>query len=97
VVGILVPLGLTTAQTAREQASLTQASAAARPWAAEYGYKLLDVRFEGPDLEVAIEGIGPQPPGRRLLIRLRGQVPAGTPVVVDTIAGELVPIGLVPA
>jgi uncharacterized hydrophobic protein (TIGR00271 family) len=96
-VGILVPLGLTTAQTAREQAALTQAAAAARPWAAASGYKLLDVRFEGPDLEVAIEGIGPQPPGGRLLIRLRGQVPAGTPVVVDTIAGEMAPIGRVPA
>ncbi len=95
--GILVPLGLTTAQTAREQAALTQTSAAARPWAAEYGYKLLDVRFEGPDLEVAIEGTGPPPPGRRLLARLRGQVPAGTPVVVDTITGGLAPIGLVPA
>ena len=71
------------AQTAREQASLNQASAAARPWAAGYGYKLLDVRFEGPDLEVAIEGTGPPPPGQGLLIRLRGRVPAGTPVGDD--------------
>lgn len=94
--GILVLLGLTTAQTAREQTALTRASAAARPWAAAYGYKLLDVRFDGPDLEVAIEGTGPPPPGRRLLARLRGQVPAGTPVVVDTIAGGQAPIGLVP-
>jgi uncharacterized hydrophobic protein (TIGR00271 family) len=93
VVAILVPLGLTTAQTAREQSSLNQASAAARPWAAEYGYKVLDVRFEGPDLEVVIEGTGPQPPGPPLLARLRGHVPAGTPVVVETIVGGLVRIG----
>jgi uncharacterized hydrophobic protein (TIGR00271 family) len=97
VAAILVPLGLTTAQTAREQASLSQASAAARPWAAEYGYKLLDVRFEGPDLEVVIEGTGPQPAGRRLLARLRGQVPAGTPVVIETIEGGRARIGLVPS
>ncbi|WP_187366472.1 hypothetical protein [Trebonia kvetii] len=46
---------------------------------------------------MAIEGIGPRPPGRRLLTRLRGQVPAGTPVVADTIEGALAPIGRVPA
>jgi uncharacterized membrane protein len=96
-VAILVPLGLATAQTAREQAALTQAAAAARPWAAGYGYALVDVRFEGPDLDVVIEGTGPGPPGGRLLARLRGQVPAGTPVVVETIAGGLVPVGHVPA
>ena len=97
VVAILVPLGLATAQTAREQAALTQAAATARPWAAGYGYALVDVRFEGPDLDVVIEGTGPEPPGGRLLAQLRGQVPAGTPVVVATIAGGLAPIGHVPA
>lgn len=97
VAAILVPLGLATATAAREQSALTQAAAAARPWAAGYGYALRDVRFEGPDLDVMIEGTGPQPPGGRLLARLRGRVPAGTPVVVDTIAGGLVPIGDVPA
>jgi hypothetical protein len=46
---------------------------------------------------VVIEGSGPEPPGGRLLALLRGQVPAGTPVVLDTIAGGLVRIGYVPA
>ncbi len=48
-------------------------------------------------LDVVNVGAGPEPPGRRLLVQLRGQVPAGTPVVVDTISGGLVPIGHVPA
>jgi len=34
---------------------------------------------------------------KKLLARLRGQLPAGTPVVVNTINGGLVPIGRVPA
>jgi uncharacterized hydrophobic protein (TIGR00271 family) len=97
VAAVLVPLGLSTARAAREQAALTQAAVAARPWAAEYGYALRDVRFEGPDLDLVIEGTGPEPPGGRLLALLRGQVPAGTPVVLDTIAGGLVPIGDVPS
>jgi hypothetical protein len=55
------------------------------------------VSFDGPDLDVDIEGTGPGPPGSLLLARLRGQLPAGMPVVVNTINGGLVPIGRVPA
>lgn len=94
---ILVPLGLTTAQTAREQVWLTRASEVARPWAARRGYALLDVRFEGQELDVVIEGTGPRPSSSQLLAQLRGQVPPGTAVVVNTIVGGLVPIGHVPA
>jgi len=94
---IVVPLGLTTMQTAREQVWLNEASTAAGTWAAERGYALQDVRFEGPELEVVIGGTGPSPPGSQLLAQLRGRVPAGTPVVVSTINRGLVPIGRVPA
>ena len=94
---ILVPLGLTTVQTAREQVWLQQAATAAQAWAARSGYALQDVSFDGLDLEVDIEGTGPGPPGSQLLARLRGQLPAGTPVVVNTINGGLVRIGRVPA
>jgi uncharacterized hydrophobic protein (TIGR00271 family) len=94
---ILVPLGLTTAQTAREQVWLQQAATAAQAWAAQSGYALQDVSFDGPDLDVDIQGTGPGPPSSKLLARLRGQLPAGTPVVVNTINGGLVPIGRVPA
>ena len=94
---ILVPLGLTTAQTAREQVWLQRADTAAQAWAAQRGYALQDVSFDGPDLDIDIEGTGPGPPSSQLLARLRGQLPAGTPVVVNTINGGLVPIGRVPA
>jgi hypothetical protein len=93
---ILVPLGLTTTQTAREQIWLERASTAAAAWAAPRGYALLDVRYEGRKLDIVIEGTGPSPPDPQLLAELRGQVPAGTPVVVNTINGGLVPIGRVP-
>ena len=94
---ILVPLGLTTAQTAREQVWLQHAHTVAQAWVAQRGYALQDVSFNGPDLDVDIEGTGPGPPGSQLLARLRGQLPAGTPVVVNTINGGLVLIGRVPA
>jgi len=93
---ILVPLTLTTAQVAREQTWLKRASQAAAPWAGQRGYALEDVSFEGSELNVAIEGSGPPPPGSQLLARLRGQLPAGTPVVVNSTTGGLQPIGHVP-
>ena len=94
---ILVPLGVTTAQTAREQLWLDRASAVARAWATEHRYALQDVKFEGSQLNVVIEGAGPNPPSAQLLKRLRGQLPAGTAVVLDTINGSMVLIGRVPA
>jgi len=94
---ILVPLGVTTAQTAREQLWLDRASAVARAWATEHRYALQDVKFEGSQLNVVIEGAGPNPPSAQLLERLRGQLPAGTAVVLDTINGNMVLIGRVPA
>jgi uncharacterized hydrophobic protein (TIGR00271 family) len=94
---ILVPLALTTAQVAREQLWLSRASADAMAWAAEHGYVVQDVSFEGPDLHVVIEGSGPGPASSQLLDRLRGQLPSGTPVYVGTVEGGLVAIGRVPA
>jgi len=94
---ILVPLGLTTAQTAREQVWLRRASTVAGAWAAEGGYALEDVSFEGSDLYVAIEGSGPRPSSSQLLARLHGQLPPGTPVIVHAMTGGLVPIGRVSA
>jgi hypothetical protein len=94
---IVVPLGITTTQTAREQVWLDQASTAAGSWAAQRGYALMDVSFDGPELDVVIEGTGPSPPGSQLLAQLRGQVPAGTPVLVSSINGRLMPVGRVPA
>ena len=93
---ILVPLVLTTAQTAREQLWLRRASAAAQAWTAGRGYVLQDVSFEGPDLHVMVEGSGPVPPSSLLLGELRGQLPAGMSVVVNTVTGGLIPIGRVP-
>jgi len=93
---ILIPLVLTTAQVAREQVWLERASQAAGPWAGQRGYALEDVSFEGSELNIAIEGSGPLPSGSQLLARLRGQLPAGTPVVVDSTTGGLLPIGDVP-
>ena len=94
---ILIPLGITTSQVAREQAWLSHASAVAAPWARAHGYALQDVSFEGSALYVTIEGTGLLPPSPELLSRLRGRLPTGTPVIISTIEGVQVPIGRVPA
>jgi len=82
---------------AREQLWLSRASAAAEAWTAGRGYVLRDVSFDGSDLHVMIEGAGPAPSSSQLLGQLRGQLPAGMPVVVNTVTGGLVLIGRVPA
>jgi uncharacterized hydrophobic protein (TIGR00271 family) len=94
---ILVPLGITTAQTAREQIWLDRASGVARAWAAAAHYAVEDVSFQGSQLHVVVEGTGPGPSTDQLLRRLRGQLPPGTAVVVDTINGSKVLIGRVPS
>ena len=60
------------------------------------GYDAI-VSFEGSDLHVMIEGSGPVPSSSQLLGELRGRVPAGTPIVVNTVTGALVMIGRVPS
>jgi len=58
---------------------------------------LRDVSFEGSDLHVTIEGSGPVPSSSQLLGELRGRLPSGMPVVVNTVTGALVLIGRVPS
>jgi uncharacterized hydrophobic protein (TIGR00271 family) len=93
---ILVPLGITTAQTAREQIWLDRASAIARAWGAADHYALEDVSFQGSQLNVAVEGTGPGPSTAQLLRMLHDQLPSGTAVVLDTLGGSRVLIGHVP-
>jgi uncharacterized hydrophobic protein (TIGR00271 family) len=92
---ILVPLGITTAQTAQEQIGLDRASATAR--AAAGNYALVDVSFQGSQLNVVIEGTGPGPSAAQLLRMLRGQLPADTAVVLDKINGSRLLVGHVPS
>jgi len=94
---ILVPLVFTTTQAAREQVWLDRALAIARPWAARRHYTLDDVKFEGSQLHVVIEGTGPGPSAAQLLRLLHDRLPAGTAVVLDTVHGSKVLIGHVPA
>jgi uncharacterized membrane protein len=93
---ILVPLGITTAATAREQIWLDRASAIARAWGAADHYALEDVSFQGSQLNVVVEGTGRGPPTARLLRMLHDQLPSGTAVVLDTLNGSRVLIGRVP-
>jgi uncharacterized hydrophobic protein (TIGR00271 family) len=93
---IAVPLTVTTVRTVLGELWQSRASSVAKQWAGDHGYDALQVGFEGSNLVVLIEGTGPPPPNGELLQLLRGQVPGGTPVVVNTIAGREAKVGEVP-
>jgi uncharacterized hydrophobic protein (TIGR00341 family) len=87
VVVILIPLVVTTRQTLELQSRQTSAQSIAQAWANEQGEILAKVEFHGSELLVVVEG--PQPPTGtdELLAELRAVLPAGTPVVLNYVAG----------
>lgn len=95
-VAILVPLGIATANVVRLQLWQGRASTVAGAWASDYGYALLDVEFRGSDLVVVVEGTGSPPPTGELLELLRGDVPGGTTVIVNSVTGRRGEAGKVP-
>ena len=93
---IVVPLTVTTARTVLGHLWQSRASSVAEGWAGDHGYELLKVGYEGANLVVLIEGIRPSPPRDELLERLRGEVPAGTPVILNAVIGQRALVGRVP-
>ena len=62
-------------------------------WATGNGERLLGVRFEGDTLVLIVEGSSDGADDAELTKLLRGDVPSGTPVAVNRIAGGRVSIG----
>ena len=62
-------------------------------WAADHGERLLGVRFDGDTLVLIVEGSTDGAGDGERTELLRGEVPSGTPVVVNRIAGRRASIG----
>jgi uncharacterized hydrophobic protein (TIGR00271 family) len=62
-------------------------------WAADNDERLLGVRFDGDTLVLIVEGPDDGAGDAELTQLLRGEVPSGTPVVVNRIAGRRASIG----
>jgi uncharacterized hydrophobic protein (TIGR00341 family) len=93
---ILAPLAVTTIRIAEVETWRSHAAEVARQWAEPTGYRVIAVDFRGDDLVVVIEGQGSNPPVDELSPMLEGQVPAGTPVIVNTVTGGELDAGSVP-
>ncbi len=62
-------------------------------WATTHGAQLLTARFDGDKLVFVVEGSTNGSQDGQLLSQLRGQIPDGTPVIVDRVVGGLSHIG----
>ncbi len=62
-------------------------------WATAHSAQLLTARFDGDKLVFVVEGLTNDSQDAELLSQLRGQVPDGTPVIVDRVAGGFSHVG----
>jgi uncharacterized hydrophobic protein (TIGR00271 family) len=65
----------------------------ASEWAEQHGERLLLARFDGTTLVLVVEGLSDGSQDRQLPRLLRGEVPGGTPVVVNRVPGRRQEIG----
>jgi uncharacterized hydrophobic protein (TIGR00271 family) len=71
------------------------ATRAGSAWASEHGERLVVARFDGDTLVLVVEGQSDGSQDRELPARLRGVVPAGTPIVVNRVPGSRETVGTV--
>ncbi len=64
-------------------------------WATAHDAQLLTARFDGDKLVFVVQGSSNGSQDAQLLSQLRGQIPDGTPVIVDRVVGGLSYIGAV--
>lgn len=64
-------------------------------WVRGYDETLLEVRYDGSELKLIVEGLSDGAQDDQLPMLLRGTVPAGTPITVNRVAGSRRKIGAV--
>jgi uncharacterized hydrophobic protein (TIGR00271 family) len=104
VFGVLVAVGavivgalaIATVRAVRQTTWRDNATAVGSVWAREGGERLLAARFDGDTLVLAVEGRGSPDRDSELPARLHGEVPSGTPVRVNRVAGQRREVGAVP-
>ena len=90
---VVVALAVATHRTVQLSNWRDAATRVGSGWAADHGERLLGVRFDGDTLVLIVEGSTDGAGDGELTELLRGEVPSGTPVVVNRIAGRRASIG----
>jgi uncharacterized hydrophobic protein (TIGR00271 family) len=90
---VLAGLALTTYRTTRLSDWQQAATRIGSAWASEHSERLVSVRFEGDSLVLLVEGSTGGEHDRELLTLLSGEVPNGTPIVVNRVAGVRARVG----
>lgn len=93
---VVVALGVTTYRTIQQENRISDATTTGARWAEQHGERLVKVSYQGNDLVFLVAGNtnGAQDP--KLPGLLEGDIPDGTPVVVERVPGkrtELPPVG----
>jgi uncharacterized hydrophobic protein (TIGR00271 family) len=92
---VVAALAVATYRTVQLSDWRDSASRIGSAWAADNGERLLGVRFDGDTLVVIVEGSSDGAGDAELTELLAGEVPSGTPVAVNRIAGGRTSIGTV--
>jgi uncharacterized hydrophobic protein (TIGR00271 family) len=92
---VLAALAYTTFRAVRLSNWQQAASRVGSEWATEHGERLVTTRFEGESLVLIVEGSTSGSQDRELPRLLSGEVPEGTPIVVDRVPGARSEVGKV--
>jgi uncharacterized hydrophobic protein (TIGR00271 family) len=92
---VVAALAVATYQTVQLSNWRDAATRVGSDWAAGNGEHLVGVRFDGDELVLIVEGSSDGSEDAELTGLLRDQVPSGTPVVVNRIAGGRASVGQV--
>ncbi len=90
---VVAALAVVTYRTVELNDRLHAADRVGKAWARENGERLLTARFAGETLVFVVEGDGDGSRDPALTGLLRGELPAGTPVVVNRVPGSRREIG----
>jgi uncharacterized membrane protein len=90
---VVAALGAATYRTIQLSNWRAAAADVASRWATDNGEHLAATRFDGATLVIVVDGLSDGRDDGQLPGLLRDAVPAGTPVVVNRIAGRSQPVG----
>lgn len=85
---VVVALGVTTYRTVVQSNEVSDATRIGKSWAESNDERLIQVEYQGDDLVFLVEGDSDGSDDNQLPKLLKGQLPDGTPVVINRIPGK---------
>ncbi len=85
---VATALAVTTYRTIVQSNRVTDATQIGKAWAERNDERLVEVKYQGDDLEFLVEGDSDGSQDSQLPGLLSGQIPDGTPLVVNRVPGE---------